>query len=125
MACVLPTRGGWLHPPTPRRRAAPQSESDPFYIAAGPPARLAVSVQPGHAMGGFPFSPQPQVQVQDAAGNMVIVPSITSVTVSLAAAPAHVHTTNGTAVAPALLGPSLTAQFVNGTATFVNLYILE
>ena len=103
-----------------------QIVSDPFYIAAGPPDHLAVAVQPGHSAGGEPFRLQPQLEVHDAVGNKVIVPSVQYVTASLYSSPyGGVYSTNGTAMTPTLRGPSLTARFVNGTAEFQGLYINE
>ena len=40
-----------------------------FNVSMGPPAKIAIAVQPGSAFGGEEFRPQPAVEIQDAGGN--------------------------------------------------------
>lgn len=100
-----------------------QTVSDPFYISPGPPSELVVSVQPGHALGGQLFAPQPRVTIQDGFGNVVPDSNVPNVTVSLHTPLPVTYTTAGVLDVPTLGGKFLTVPFVNGTATFLDLYI--
>ncbi|HEX6645336.1 MAG TPA: Ig-like domain-containing protein, partial [Gemmatimonadales bacterium] len=85
--------------------------SDPITLAAGSPARLAFTRQPADATAGASITPSVQVTIQDALGQAV--PGATNaVTIAIGANPG-----GGT------LGGTLTANAVNGVATFANLSI--
>jgi len=51
-------------------------ESQPFNVSMGPPAKIAIAVQPGSAYGGEALAPQPAVEVQDAGGNPYILAGV-------------------------------------------------
>ena len=88
-----------------------QATSSTIALAAGSPTRLALSVQPpGGASSGVLLSPQPVVQVQDAAGNPSPTAGV-SVTAALTG-------TSGT-----LGGTTTIVSDAAGTATFTDLAI--
>ena len=60
--------------------------SVPFNIAAGVPAKLAWSTQPGNGLGGQALTPQPVVQIEDASGNPIAGDS-TTVTLAIGTNP--------------------------------------
>ena len=78
-------------------------------VTGGPATQLAVAMQPSSAQSSVTFSPQPSVQVRDAAG-AVVTTSTAAVTASIASGSG---TLNGTS----------TVNAVNGIASFTNLSI--
>lgn len=83
--------------------------SDPFGVAGAADA-LAVAVQPGGAVENTAFVQQPAVEIRDAAGIVVAADNSTVVTAALI-------------VGTGTLSGTLTAQAVNGVATFTDLEI--
>ena len=78
-------------------------------VTGGPATQLAVAMQPSSAQSSQTFSPQPSIQVRDAAG-AVVATSTAPVTASIASGSG---TLNGTT----------TVNAVNGIASFTNLSI--
>jgi hypothetical protein len=62
-------------------------ETSEFNITVGPAAKVALGQQPGAAYGGSPFSPQPEVQLQDAGGNIVTSHAPINVSVAIVESP--------------------------------------
>ena len=86
---------------------AGDSDTAPYSIVAGPPARLGFIVQPGSGTAGVALSPPIEVQVFDAFDNPVLSDNSTSVTLSLIGGdPA------------ATLGGGAAVTVVNGVASF-------
>lgn len=85
--------------------------SDSFAIAPGAAAKLVFTQQPGGSTGGIALSPQPEVTVQDAAGNPV---SSSNAAVTLA-----IDTNPGSGT----LSGARTVNAVDGVATFSGLSI--
>ena len=86
--------------------------SAPFTITAAAAATLAFTVQPSNTIAGAVISPAVQVTVTDAYGNLVVTP--TAVTLALGANPGA-----------ATLAGTLTANTVNGVATFSTLMLTK
>jgi hypothetical protein len=83
--------------------------SEPFGVA-GPPAQLGIAVQPNGALPNTPFVVQPEIEIQDSLGTVVVTDNTTQVTATLVA---------GTG----LLSGTLTVTASNGVATFTNLQL--
>ncbi len=78
-------------------------------VTHGPPVRLSLVQEPGDALSGEPLTPQPIVEIRDAAGN-VVTSSNVSVTASIESGGG---TLEGEVIRPG----------VNGVATFTDLVI--
>lgn len=85
--------------------------SDQFVISAGPPTKLVFATNPGDTPATSPLSPTPQVEVRDAADNVVTNYNGT-VTIQIGNNPS-----SGT------LSGATTVPVVNGVASFSNLSI--
>ena len=88
--CTISTLGtGYrLTASDPSDPTIPNVTSNPFNIAAGVPAKLAWSIQPGNGLGGQALTTQPQVQIEDASGNPVAGDS-SAVTLAIANNPGN------------------------------------
>ena len=82
--------------------------STEFEVAAGAPASLAFTTQPGNVAAGAPISPSVSVTVSDAFGN----------TVTSAAGAVTLTITDGTGTAGSVLGGVVALNPTNGVATF-------
>ncbi|MBC7693652.1 MAG: hypothetical protein H7222_17940 [Methylotenera sp.] len=93
------------------KRSVASPTAKPVLVLAGPPAKVAFSIQPSNTSAGQSINPTLVVQIQDAGGNRV-TSSTDSVTVSLLANP-------GTAT----LAGTKTVNAVNGEAFFTGLIL--
>jgi hypothetical protein len=89
----------------------PSATSAAFNVTAGPPAKLAFTVQPSNVIVGASVTPAVQVAIEDAEGNMVTT-ATNAVTIAIGTNP-----TAGTLSGTAMVNPT------NGVATFSNLSI--
>ncbi|MBI2917725.1 MAG: hypothetical protein HYY01_06990 [Chloroflexi bacterium] len=86
------------------------------FNVAGAKAKVAFTTSPAGAVAGTVFTTQPVVQIQDAAGRLIVAGANATDNVTVAI-------TSGTGTSGAVMTTTLTVAAVGGVATFTNLQI--